>query len=143
MTNLLDLAGACELATGADRSINKEIHRALHGAPELGRPNDYGWREDDSGWWLATGEDQRVPPKRISPANYTASIDAAMTLVPSGWSTALYWGEPGFQPEAQLETQEMRDRMGASFEPLSATAATPALALTAAALKALATLEKE
>lgn len=81
---LLALAERVEAATGADRALAKDIYRALFDAPELGHPNGYGWREDDSGWWLATGEDARTPPKTIYPPKWLTSLDAAMSLVPSG-----------------------------------------------------------
>ena len=79
-TTLLALASRVEAATGADRALAKDIYRAIFDAPELGHPNGYGWREDDSGWWLATGEDARTPPKTIYPPKWLTSLDAAMSL---------------------------------------------------------------
>lgn len=64
---------------------------------------------------------------------YTASMDAALTLVPVGWEWSLYSAQSGFRPQAQLETEAMRHREG--FEPVSAFGATPAIALCIAALR--------
>jgi hypothetical protein len=59
-----------------------------------------------------------------------AFLDAAASLVPEGWEVAVYWAVSRMKPEAQLERAEVRDVL------VSAEAATPALALAAAALRA-------
>lgn len=63
----------------------KDIFRALGLAPDTSRPNGYGWCEDDWGWWLLTGEDGRIPPKRLDPKPWLTSLDAAASLLPLGW----------------------------------------------------------
>jgi len=62
---------------------------------------------------------------------YTASIDAAVTLVPDGfaWGTHHRLTVPGMKANAQCWTKEDRSTVHGD-------AATPALALTAAALRA-------
>jgi hypothetical protein len=69
-----------------------------------------------------------LPPERV-PKAYSASLDAAMTLVPAG----KYWS---------LMRDGLRDRYLALVDGFSAAAATPALALCAASLRARLTKEK-
>jgi hypothetical protein len=93
---LLELAERCEKATGPDVDLDLDISEATG-----------GWKA------LATW-------KGVS---YTASLDAAMTLVPDGQNFNLFW----------------RAEEGAGFAGVdgsSTKAATPALALCAAALRA-------
>lgn len=122
MTDLLELAERLERATGPDRELDKAIHGLLFPP----RP-------------VATDEDQ--PPPGFGSgflsgdywgSGYTSSIDAAMTLVPEGWD--------------RIEQEQSRERAWAritvhrnGFAPqYESRAATPALALCAAALRALA-----
>ena len=100
---LLALAERVEAATGADRDIDHAIYAAFN--PD--KPIPY---------------DRRLLPWEHL---YTASLDAAMSLVPSGE----YW-ECGPLPDMS----QYRGRVGMK----AAYAATPALALTAATLRALA-----
>lgn len=92
MTNreaLLSLAERVSALSGPDATVAKDIYRALFPVPELSpESHGYGWREDNSGWWCQTGEDQRVPRQRIDPPNWLGSIDAAMKLVPRNMSTS-------------------------------------------------------
>ena len=135
---LLALAERVEAATGADRALAKDIYRALFDAPELGHPNGYGWREDDSGWWLATGEDARTPPKTIYPPKWLTSLDAAMSLVPSGclFMVRTLWDDGKTSGYAVIQHYEPTETQGLRYDGESvAIAATPALALTAAALR--------
>lgn len=130
---LNELADRLEAATGPDRELDKEMHKLFCEVPELAPKNhSYGWREEKTYWWCDIGEDQRTPRKTITPKRYTSSIDAAMTLVPDGWETAIYLG--GVNANVQMETEEMRQKMG--FFPIDATAVTPALAICVAALRA-------
>ena len=110
---LRDLAARCEAATGADRELDAAIGSALwvvkYGKPLLGVGGCYH------------------PP-------YTASLDAAMSLVPEGcdWilnsrrNYAQVWERKGVGAQMWAQMWECKS------------AATPALALTAACLKALA-----
>lgn len=116
------------------RSTGKEIHRSIFGAPEVAEHSGYGWREDDSGWWMLTGEDGRIPPKRIDPAKWLTSIDAALRLVPAGWTIANF-----SQGDDGLWWCELREGYLTSYNRVAISAlkiATPALAVTASALRA-------
>ena len=73
------------------------------------------------------GADRELQVRYECPA-YTASLDAAMTLVPEGWLFDLY-NLNGY-PEAHL-TNDTLQRVA-----VSVVTATPALALCAAALRA-------
>lgn len=91
-------------------------------------------------------------PKCIQPPNYCASIDAAMTLVPEGWSVALngHPPEPGergtncaevFRLGEIVHTAKgiLRPYAPGGYPREAIQCATPALALCAAALKVRAT----
>jgi hypothetical protein len=108
---LLALAERCEQAAGPDRELDKDISRVLLPAAAEGITRSrYGWSYrvfGPSGWddeWLET-----LP--------YTASLDAAVTLVPEwcGWMVMKNVAKVGRWPKR---------------------GATPALALCAAALQA-------
>lgn len=75
---------------------------------------------------------------RSSPA-YTASIDAAMTLVDAEW----FWriGHDGEGPDPSMFRADIGGSVSFGF--VKATAATPALALCAASLRALAEKEEK
>jgi hypothetical protein len=115
---LLELADRCEQATGPDRELDAEIAEASGNMPEdyqrathYGEPRPYFWHKFEH-----EGE--------IIPLRYTASLDAAMTLVPeeAWWSVMRAPCAEGYDAEV------------ASDDPRHA--ATPALALCAAALRA-------
>ncbi len=91
MDELMKLAARCEVVAGPDWALDKAIFSALFPdhVPSPIVIEGYGWRDDTGGWWLATGEDARTPPKTVYPNRYTASLDAAMTLVPEGWSVSI------------------------------------------------------
>lgn len=109
------LALRCEAATGADRDTDWRIQKALG----IGNwPDVEMWPP----FCVGSRADKEIP-------RYTASLDAAMTLVPEGWHTKL-----------ALEDRHSHSwrwdlRGGFGFD-AGARAATPALALTAAALRA-------
>lgn len=154
---LLELAERCEAATGPDRELDAAIWCALNGLeypeppyfqelphnrfhPELGA-FEQGTR---AGIMLQSYKDNA--------AIYTASLDAAMTLVPEGWRWIMREarpdkanpGEQGFF--ARLETADFESvtwGKGSDWltdivagQDVFCWAATPALALCAAALKA-------
>lgn len=112
---LLELAERVEAAMGPDRELDFYIWAALNGVTEITDPAE---GRDANGEWHLYGF---VDP-------YTASLDAAMTLVPEGQEfgcgskdatgTAWAWAGQHNGPEE------------------IASAATPALALCAAALRA-------
>lgn len=62
--------------------------------------------------------------------HYTASLDAAMSLVPEGWNCAVFRRQDWKQQNAQVWHSEQRGSTN------HGDAATPAIALCAAALKA-------
>ena len=98
---MLALADRCEKASGPDRDLERLI-------------------------WSAVGS----PAIRPIPV-YTASLDAAMSLVPDGWDCAIYTSDgvahAGCSPsDPDVRTADTDDAMSA----------TAALALCAAALRA-------
>jgi hypothetical protein len=74
---LVRLAERCEAATGPDREVDAAIATAL-GLPH-GR--ETGWCNKENGDYYVIDECAKI---------YTASLDAAMTLVPEGCSFRLY-----------------------------------------------------
>lgn len=127
---LLALAERCEAATGPDRAIDFAIFRTLH--PEYAGPE---WKEFAGGLrHVNDGSDIRcVPPASLTPSQWTASLDAALTLVPEGWDWCLSRGTG----EPAVASMSPTDRVGGPC----VTGATPALALCAAALRARAAKE--
>lgn len=146
---LLRLAERVEGATGADRELDRDIAVLVYG---LTPDPDY---DPGAMWRNAFG--RRInfwPCSHAGPENveagdmghmtgwtvfdfppFTASLDAAVSLVPEGWSVTLSWpGEFQGVPWAHLKSVE-RNPFGMG-EAISGRAATPALALTAACLKA-------
>jgi hypothetical protein len=117
---IIALAERCEKATGPDRELDAQIWVAVTPACT---------RRELRGIHKATGKEQIIDETRepdgrliIVPA-VTASLDAAMTLVPEGWGYSIC-------PTSALLTRSTSDHG------VMARAATPALALTAAALRA-------
>lgn len=114
---LLELASRCEKATGPDRDIDCHIHVEMFvdkenaGCIDIGH-GYVGWHPLDGPYVSA-----------VEPLRYTASIDAAMSLVPEGFGYVLTPGKVALIPDGK----------GPDFR---SDAATPALALCAAALRA-------
>lgn len=118
-----DLIERIEAASGPDRELDAEIAR------EIGRiPPHAGYAAmDDVAWDRGLG--YSVPA-------YTTSIDAALTLVPEGW-TIFHFGGP-FNDSPSHATV-------AGGQPIAfceGDGATPALAICAAALKSRAYLKE-
>lgn len=111
MSALIELAERVEALTVPDREVDALMQRAL------GDGSRYHWFADMNGAWVT---DANAP-------RYTASLDAAMTLVPEG----AYWAVKHY-PNAKCAADVFGTRQGY--------AATPAVALCAAALRARATL---
>lgn len=101
---LVELAEACEAAKGPDRELDYAI-------------------------WLEAGE---TPLTTNSDPPYTASLDAAMTLVPEGWRTSDFtqW------ENAEGAWSVMLLRTGFKHQAKDADAKTGPLAIVAAALRA-------
>lgn len=121
------LAVRVEAATGADRELDEAIAEAL-GWSRIPNPTFAGglvgrWAKPDGSW---TGHN--------GPPQYTASIDAAMSLVPEGWRwTIFHEGVVSLKPDVAFCGHPKHRQNGIEKR---ADAATPALALTAAALRA-------
>jgi hypothetical protein len=134
MTALLDLAGRVEAATGADRELDRLIELTLPGVLEhddTRRFSDDPRREP----MVISGEGHRdyEPGQGYTPPRYTASLDAAMTLTAASdvWGVSKQECRPGADYYYRASVMP--------FGPIEwgvSDAATPALALCAAALKA-------
>lgn len=102
---ILELAArveALEGANGADRELHCLIFKAI-GAPV---PFQFASKfialtfvEKEQAYLVELGDGMRI---RYEPPNYTSSIDAAMGLVPEGWSVATYLSEKGNYPIVKL-----------------------------------------
>jgi hypothetical protein len=119
-----DLIARLEAATGPDRELDAAIAEYAGVIPEgyeiaveHGKPQRYWWHH----------EDERQP--YWVPSAYTASIDAALTLVPEGWAISLTVGDQG-------AFAELHPRVWSGLRDILAGAPTPALAICLAALKA-------
>ena len=134
---LLRLAERCEAAKGPDRELDARIWCTLHGKRYTDHNPVYAAYAAEN---PETQVEFTEPPKRSRRVTgphtgghakpVTASLDAAMTLVPEGWRWELT--TTGFKPGASM-IGPVRAALG-----IGSYAATPALALTAAALRALA-----
>lgn len=131
MSALLDLAARCEAAEGPDRELDLSIALACGVAfkqrPKYRRGHYIGSKPVQTGW-------------KPDPLRYTASLDAAMTLVPEGCSVsieAIVCGDESRCIQADVWS-------GARPELAMAEVwSTPALALCAAALRARASGEQQ
>lgn len=116
-----ELIAALEKATGPSWELDEAIMCCVYA--------DLKPERHLEGWYSASGDHIRVD-------RYTASIDAALTLVPEGWRWSLDWTQrPPYQdcgradlyaPGAGIKPPDVSDVYGA----------TPAIALCIAALKA-------
>jgi hypothetical protein len=112
MSGMLELAARCEKTSGRDRFLGREV-------------------------LLACGKGFVSP---LYPwLDPTASLDAALTLVPEGWHWSLYdtnGSDIGPAAVAQLEPPEY------SSAPIEGQAATIALSVCAAALRSIASMKE-
>ena len=139
MSDLLRLAELCKVATGPDRELEAEIAVAVDGGEIV--------------WLMANYTMEQYPARKYASANhvggfgkapvpaYTGSLDAAMALVPEGWTYQLR--------DKQVHLEEGEDislywYQGDCDGRLYATsyAATTELALCAASLRARAEIER-
>lgn len=159
MSALLKLAERCEAAAGELRALNREIALAVgwhrYSPSEIGKSNP-GWIAPEDFIGEYESKDGRRRPMLDSlhgtdiwrePRNYSGSLDAAAMLVPEGMGWLSGWGqtvpdEPMggaiITPHARFAGHHVNNDAIATGE-----AATPALALCAAALRARATGERE
>lgn len=122
----LELADACEKATGPDRELDAAIALKLGIVRERDGSLFYGHRDHS----VLVLERDYYDHEGNAPEllHYTASIDAAMTLIPDGafWAITMLGEERGgFHACCQLDGPMVWHE-----------AATPALAICAAALRA-------
>ncbi len=132
---LMDLAERCEKAQGVDRELDAEIALAVGVVRERDGDCFYGHKNFsvlvlERDYYAHDGNAPEL-------AHLTASLDAALSLVPEGWAWAVYGGAR----EEIVATAYCVPNGGRLPWPDWVTdicAATPALALCAAALRALA-----
>lgn len=140
MTDLRELAERVEALEGPSREVDADVFKAI-GAPcpfqFMNKLIALEYNDVEQAYFARVSDDMRV---RYAPPAYTADLNAAMSLVPEGWETAIYLGGPN--TNVQMETEEMRQTC-IDFYPIEATAATPALALVAAALRAIASEQEK
>lgn len=116
---LIELAERVEAAAGEDRRLDAIIAKLVGFWPKgLRRDIDYEWVR-----WIPN----KPLDEPIEAPAYTASIDAAMTLVPEGNDWIIGHTNGGLTIHAEV---------GGRGDEYMRFAATPALALVAAALKA-------
>jgi len=129
---VLALADRAEKATGPDRELDADISRALGW---FQKPVTMRYANPDAvvteHYWTFEG-DSRGAWSTTAPHLFTASLDAAMTLVPEGWQVEMVIRDEG-------AAAQLFDTIRGPSEPwIRKMSATPALALTAACLRALA-----
>ena len=82
---LMELADRLEKATGPDRELEWQVFRAI-------RYPDHLLNKDPANWHITTRGSVTEPVRSVAfegfnqAPRYTASLDAAMTLVPEGWA---------------------------------------------------------
>ncbi len=114
MTDSTDLIARLEAAEGPDRGLDAEIARLK------------GYEVHDKLWVRVTSYDGHEKGALSPLPHYTASIDAALTLVPEGWGWS--FGQTPTDEGVEYHAQ-------VNWEPIVA-GGTPAIALCIAALKA-------
>lgn len=115
MTDLSQLIERIEAASGPDRELDMLIQNACRKGRKRHHTDSY---------------------RAANAPRYTASIDAAMTLVPTGWLMAGLWerntNRPNWRWKAELWSPDAdRDVSG-----IARNSESPALAICAAALRA-------
>lgn len=126
MSVLLELATRCEAASGPDRELDADIWLCVTPGATRG-PLVVAATEMRRGWTIDEASGRMI----VVPA-YTASLDAAASLIPEGcvWNAMIDFGLPG----------RARVWDGDRLKVHQCDGETPALALCAAALRAQAAL---
>lgn len=129
------LAARCEAASGPDRELDVAVALAVdwrHPAMMAPLRASASWQGDNAITNLAV-EAERADSVLKYLLRYTASLDAALSLVPEGrdWMVDNFDGVPPRRCSASVFNEA-----GQPYADYEATAATPALALTAASLRA-------
>lgn len=144
MLNLTELAERLENSPGPDRELDWAIIQAKFPGAKLPQAGFYHGLFDHGGGHF-----------RLRDFRYTASLDAAMTLVPEGdadtmFSATIWAGKtpPNFGGSAARVFRYVRDEEAEGGWAIVADgtitrAATPALALCAASLRARSAMEKK
>jgi hypothetical protein len=138
MSGLEEFALRCEQATGADRELDCAIAVGLGLAEVIELRGAPAWatRNSDGGLNIPGN----APDMLVK--DYTASLDAAMTLVPEGgdgWGWAIrYYSELSRKAHGEVWERDNADPTEGDYH--RSAAAAPALALCAAALRARAHL---
>jgi len=132
MTDLSDLIARVEAATGPDRELDDAIADAIFTGRH--RCCIKGLSDESGGMWMFTYPDGSIG----SSLRFTGSTDAALTLVPDGYAVDMTIGRYWPNRARVLHVYQDGDRWfhRGSDPAICANAATPALALCAAALKA-------
>ena len=121
---LLALAERCEQAAGPNNGLDAEIALAI------GYTHERRGTERACWWRTPAGQQLAYVGYKNHPPFFTGSLDAAVTLVPEGWIYELGRGESG----TSRSLCRMSDELGIWTG--WAVAATAALAICAAALRA-------
>ena len=133
-----ELADACEKATGPDRELDGKIAALCFNAEVQRLSIGPGYRHEE----VCTIDRSSAAPLSKPVARYTASLDAALTLVPDGAGAVgeLFkiesWNNQSAHPPHVMASAWV---VGAR----RAYAATPALALCAAALRSHARMKED
>lgn len=133
MSALMELASRVESATGADRELDALIEVAIGAWPNTFEAEQSGTDEDE--WSVVEREPGGRKVDRFRPERFTASLDAALTLLlPAQRLRGFGEGKSG-RWAADIACRDTRRGLAIGQ------GATPALALTAAALRARASME--
>jgi hypothetical protein len=139
---IIDLAKRVEALTGPDREVDGGIAAALkigNNLPDWAARWDGEWKPTIQGAVVLMQADGNPGP-HFSSLPYTASLDAAMQLVPMGCihMVRTLWHDDKTAGNATVSRYKQEGNGIFWQDNYAATAATPALALTAAALRAIA-----
>ena len=129
-----DLIAALEQATGPSRELDDAISTAI-GNPPPKTGGYYGWEKSGGSYTKPRDSEGRTHDTWSAP-HYTSSLDSALTLVPEGWAWFVqHIGKPFTTGSARLWIPAQWTQ-GIPKEQFVNEAATPALALCIAALRA-------
>lgn len=121
MTNLSSLIERIEAATGPDHEMDAAIELAF---------------TDDRGVQPLAFFKHKITIGKRRTIPFTASIDAAMTLVPEGWLMAGLWERNTKLPNWRWKAELWSPDADRNVSGIARNSESPALALCAAALKA-------
>lgn len=134
MSGLIELAERVEAASGPDRALDADVAVAASGDANAwaATPSPESIFSHKPGWWRDGENSSHCAPV------YATSLDAAMTLVPEGWRLR----QMNFSAPCADDRKWHLNLHGGSVgeDTFVGRGATPALALTAAALRARAAI---